>query len=146
MRNLFEHYASVEALYSKMMAPVCRACDLTYMELTVLLFLANHPRYDTAAQIVKYRHLTKSHASITIHSLENSGLLRSEHDPADRRVCHLRITPAAAPIIEKGHAAQQAFCQQLLAGLNSEEIDLFLSFLHRIDSNLEQAETPSIIF
>lgn len=146
MRTLFEHYASVETQYSKMMAPVCRACHLTYMEFTVLMFLANHPHYDTAAQIVRYRHLTKSHVSVSIHSLEKSGLLRSENDPTDRRVCHLTITPAADPIIEKGHAAQQAFRQRLFAGLSSEELELFHSILQRIDNNLEQAETQSTIF
>ena len=79
MINLFDHYASGEKMYQKMVAPVCEAHHLTYMEFTVLMFLANHPQYDTATEVVKYRHLTKSHVSLSIRGLLDRGLLHAEH-------------------------------------------------------------------
>lgn len=69
MNNYLAHCVDMEDLYGKMLAPVCERYGLTYMELTILLFLANNPRYDTATEIVKFRHLTKSHVSLTVRSL-----------------------------------------------------------------------------
>ena len=41
--------------------------------------LANNPQYDTATQIVRYRHLAKSHVSVSIRSLQERGLILGEH-------------------------------------------------------------------
>ena len=140
MRNYFEHYAAVEALYEKFTAPVCQRFDLTSMEFTVLMFLANNPKFDTAAQIVRYRHLTKSHVSITIHSLQNSGLLQGHNDPSDRRIFRLSVTQAAAPIIRAGREIQQAFSRCLFADFSPEEQRQVQNFIRRVDANVIHAE------
>ena len=59
VKNYFAHCVDVEELYENMVSPVCEKYELTYMEFTVLMFLANNPQYDTATQIVRYRHLAK---------------------------------------------------------------------------------------
>lgn len=140
MRKFFEYFSSLETLYSKAMAPVCRKFDLTYMEFSIIMFLANNPKFDTAAQIVRYRHLTKSHVSITIHSLENSKLLEGRNDPSDRRIYRLSLTDAAKPIIQAGRATQDEFTNRIFADFTPEERKLVHSFLLRIDKNLTQAD------
>ena len=70
VKNYFAHCVDVEEVYASMVLPVCKKYGLTYMEFTVLLFLANNPQYDTATQIIKYRHIAKSHVSISIRSLQ----------------------------------------------------------------------------
>ena len=69
MQIPIDHYASGEYLYDRMCAPLCQKHGLTHMEFVVLMFLANNPGFDTAAQIVKYRRLTKSHVSLAVRSL-----------------------------------------------------------------------------
>ena len=64
VKNYFAHCVDVEELYENMVSPVCEKYELTYMEFTVLMFLANNPQYDTATQIVRYRHLAKSHVCL----------------------------------------------------------------------------------
>ena len=75
VKNYFAHCVDVEELYENMVSPVCEKYELTYMEFTVLMFLANNPQYDTATQIVRYRHLAKSHVSVSIRSLQERGLI-----------------------------------------------------------------------
>ena len=48
VKNYFAHCVDVEELYENMVSPVCEKYELTYMEFTVLMFLANNPQYDTA--------------------------------------------------------------------------------------------------
>ena len=69
MFPIFDHITDGQNLYERTVMPVCRKFGLTYMEFTVLMFLQNNPQYDTAAQIVKIRRLTKSHVSVTLKSL-----------------------------------------------------------------------------
>ena len=62
--NLWELPAPIKALYADCMEPVCHTYHITRMELDILLFLANNPKYDTAAEIIEIRYLAKSHVSI----------------------------------------------------------------------------------
>ena len=107
MENVFRHYAANESLYTATVSPVCEKYGLTYMEFTVLMFLANNPQFDTASDIVKYRHLTKSHVSMSVRSLEDKGLLTGEHHKPNRRTIHLTVLDAADAIVAAGRKAHQ---------------------------------------
>ena len=84
--------------YTGLIDPVCKKYGLTQMEFNILLFLANNPECDTAAQIIKKRAFTKSHVSMSVRSLEERGLLTGEYYGTDRRTIHLKLTDAAAPM------------------------------------------------
>ena len=117
-------------------APVCEKYGLTYMEFTVLMFLANNPQFDTAAEIVKYRHLTKSHVSMSVRSLQERGLIRGEYQEPNRRTIHLSMLEAAAPIVSDGWAAQQAFGDLLFLGFSEQESSQLMGYIERIDKNI----------
>ncbi len=136
MENIFSHYAANESLYTASVSPVCKKYGLTYMEFTVLMFLANNPQFDTASDIVKYRHLTKSHVSMSIRSLEDKGLLKGEHHEPNRRTVHLTVLDTADAIVSDGRKTQQAFCEILFAGFSESEFKQLTSFMKRIDENV----------
>ena len=123
MKNYFAHCVDVEELYENMVSPVCEKYELTYMEFTVLMFLTNNPQYDTATQIVKYRHLAKSHVSISIRSLQERGLILGEHKGGNHRTIHLSVADKARDIIAAGRVAQGKFCEIVFAGFSKEEIE-----------------------
>ena len=137
MKTSFEHYFSGETLYNRMVAPVCEKHGLTYMEFTVLLFLANNPEYDTASQVVACRHLTKSHVSISVRSLGEKGLLTGAREEGNRRAIHLQVTPAAEPMIRDGREAQQKFYNVIHSGFSPEEEKLMQNMIARIDQNID---------
>lgn len=137
MKSTFEHYFSGETLYHKMVAPVCEKLGLTYMEFTVLLFLANNPEYDTAAQIVACRHLTKSHVSISVRSLTEKGLLTGSREEKNRRAVHLHLTSAAALPVEEGRRVQQEFYRVIHSGFSPQEEQLLQNMISRIDDNID---------
>lgn len=141
MISLFDHYAAGEKLYEKTVAPICEAHHLTYMEFTVLMFLANHPQYDTATEVVKYRHLSKSHVSLSIRGLLDRGLLLAAHRGDNHRTIHLTLTETAAPIILDGRAAQKAFRNTLFSGFSDSEVDMLTQLLSRMDDNIKAHST-----
>ena len=128
--------ASVRELYQQFALPVCRKYALTSMEFNVLLFLANNPEYDTAAQIVEKRRLTKSHVSISVRALRERGYLACSCEGPDRRAVHLKPLAAAEPVIADGRAAQEQFTQALLAGFSDEEQSRMQENFRRMEANI----------
>ena len=143
MESLFHHYAANERLYTATVSPVCEKYGLTYMEFTVLMFLANNPRFDTASDIVRYRHLTKSHVSMSVRSLQDKGLLKGEYHEPNRRTIHLTVLEAAEPIITDGRAAQQSYGSILFAGFAESEYAQFVAYMKRIDNNITESLAPT---
>lgn len=137
MENIFQHYAANETLYTATIAPVYEKHGLTHTEFTVLMFLANNPSFDTASDIVKYRHVAKSHVSLSVRTLQEKGLLRGAYHAPNRRTVHLTVQPCAAAILREGRKAQQAFGEILFSGFSPEERHQFTAFLKRIDGNIQ---------
>ena len=122
--------------YDALMEPLCRRFELTRNELDVLLFLANNPSFDRAADIVRIRQMTKSHVSLSITNLEQRGLLTRAYDPDDRRTAHLQLTDAAREITEAGACIQEQFFACVFADLSEEELILWRSILERVCRNI----------
>jgi DNA-binding MarR family transcriptional regulator len=134
--KLSEILMSSRELYERIVLPVCRKYDLTYMEFTVLMFLANNPECDTAAQIVKKRQLTKSHVSISVRSLQRRAYVECSQTDGDKRVIRLAVGEAALPAIEDGRAAQEQFVQALLTGFSGDEMQIMQRNFQRMEKNI----------
>ena len=122
--------------YSKLLAPLCEEYSLTRNELDVMLFLANNPGYDRAADIVSRRGLAKSHVSLSVGNLESRGLLKRRMDPEDRRTVHLELTEQALEIARQGREAQIGFFSSVYAGLTPEEVETWQTIMIKLVSNI----------
>ena len=136
--NYFAHCVDVEEVYKNMISPVYEKYKLTYMEFTVLMFLANNPQYNTATQIVRYRHLAKSHVSISIRSLQERGLILGEHKGGNHRTIHLSVADKARDIIAAGRVVQGKFCEIVFAGFSKEEIEALHRFTEQVNRNIKE--------
>ena len=106
------------------------------MELDILLFLANNPCFDTAADIIEVRYLSKSQVSSSIKLLEQCGYIRKEYLKCNRKTAHLRICKGAVDIIHDGQTAQEEFVSIMLNGFSWEEIDSIKKQNDRILRNI----------
>ena len=143
MVPVFEHIFMGQSLYEQTVMPVCKAYGLTYMEFTVLMFLANNPQWDTAAQIVKIRRLTKSHVSISVKGLQERGLVEGHYFPGNQKTLHLHITQAAKSVVEAGQTAQMEFGAKLLRGFSEEEVAQLQSLVEKLQENMKQEEVTN---
>ncbi len=120
--GLWEIFSPMKVLYSACVEPVCREYGVTRTELDILLFLANNPEYDTAAEIIEIRYLVKSHVSTSIKALEEQGYLRKVYRPDNKKTAHLAICERAGMLVTAGQAAQRRFFEILCEGLSGEEL------------------------
>lgn len=127
--------------YRQLFAPLLARYELTQMEMDALLFLANHPQYDTARDLVAIRQLTKSHVSLAVDKLTRRGWLARCPDPDNGRIQHLRILPPAQPAIAAGQQLQARYAASLLAGIPAPEQAAFRCTLQKILANARQGCT-----
>lgn len=123
-------------IYEQCINAACIRHGLIKTEMDILLFLHNNPGFDTATDIVKHRHLSKSHVSKSIQSLKERGYLTTFYQGTNRRTVHLTLTDAANPAIIDGLRAQERFSSILLADFTEEEKVQFQTYLCRIADNL----------
>ena len=126
--------------YAAMLEPVCLRHELTRNELDILLFLANNPEYDRAADIVAVRRIAKSHVSLSVGNLEKRGLLVRTYGDDDRRTAHLQLTEPAWVIVREGQHLQKKFFTGMFADLNRQELEQWGRILDKICTNIEAME------
>lgn len=136
--NLWDIQLPLRSLYGRCIEPLCLRYQLTRTEFDILLFLANNPKYDTAAEICETRHLVKSHVSISLRSLQRSGYIVPAAKEGDRRRIHLRLTEKAIPLVREGRKRQQEFGEIILAGLEQTEREQLHAYIERIRANIER--------
>ena len=122
-------------LYDKVSLPVRDKFGLTFMEFTVIMFLANNREYKKASDIVEVLGIAKSHVSMTILSLEERGLLERTMDPCDKRSSILELKNTEA-IVEEGRKAQNRFMDILLDGLDEKELMDTKKSFEKIEENI----------
>lgn len=134
--NIWEHQNAIKTLYSNCVGSICTKHNITRMELDILLFLANNPRYDTATDIIEIRYLSKSQVSASIKLLEAKGYLLKEYSCHNRKTAHLKICDRARRIIQDGQAAQGQFFTIMTDGFSQEEIHTMKQYNSRIWANI----------
>lgn len=135
--NLWEHQNAIKTLYAKCVGAVCEKYQISRMELDILLFLANNPRYDTATDIVEIRYLSKSQVSGAIKLLEEREWIDKTYTDDNRKTTHLRIREGAAAVIADGKEAQEIFLDVMMHGFSQEEIECMKGYTSRIWDNID---------
>ena len=124
--------------YTAVCKPLCQTLKLPQTAFDILLFLANNPAYQTAADIVEVRKIKANLVSVNVDKLVRDGYLTREAVPGDRRKTRLLCTEKAQPIILQGRQLQSAFLQRLFAHTDQQIQDAFLKTISIMDKNLNE--------
>lgn len=139
MMNASQFYAlsrQLQNAYAVQMRPLCEETGMAQTAIDILLFLHNNPGCDTARDICTYRQLKPALVSLYVENLVQSGHLRRESVPEDRRKSRLILTAQALPVVQKGLAVQTAFTARMLEGLSDEDLAAGQRCLSVINQNI----------
>ena len=117
----WERQKSLTAFYEACTKPVRDAYDLTQMQFNILMFLHNNPQFDTAGDLVKTRHLTKSHVSTALKELEARGWIEAHYAAGNRKSQHLRNTKSAEAVIAAGKRRRRCSASSFLRASRREK-------------------------
>lgn len=133
-----EELSLIANSYSEAEKAVMEQYGMTAIEVDVMLFLANNPQFDTAAEIVSVRRIAKSHVSMAVSKLTARGFLQKLRDEKDRKKIHLRITENASPMVRDAQQFQKDFRASILKGFTEEEKQQMETFVDRIAENIRR--------
>ena len=138
MNMSMEFSRKLALAYTAICKPLCQTLKLPQTAFDILLFLANNPAYQTAADIVEVRKIKANLVSVNVDKLVRDGYLTREPMPGDRRKTRLLCTEKAQPIILQGRQLQSAFLQRLFAHTDQQMQDAFLKTIAIMDKNLNE--------
>ena len=124
--------------YERQFLPLLEREQLTMREIHVLLFLVNHPDFDTARDVAELRGLPKSQVSSAVDLLVERGLLWRLPDQEDRRVVHLAITEAGVTLGREAREIQTACWKELLSPLTTAESARFQALLEKVLDGMDR--------
>ena len=124
--------------YAAATKPICRELGLPQTAFDILLFLANNPDYHTARDIVNVRRIKANLVSVNVERLVQEGYLIRKPVEGDRRKIDLYLTEKSHPVVMRGQAAQRAFFDGMMEGLDDAERASFFQTLNVIERNLDK--------
>ena len=140
MDNHILFYASrFKTYYGMMFRESGKKFHLSQLEMDIMLFLKNNPRFNTARDLCAKRGIAKSNASTGIRSLEEKKILKITVDEESRKVHRLMLTDSGEEIVSKLQDIQKQCFETMLKGFSKTEIDQMKSFLDRFDNNIDNA-------
>lgn len=124
-----------EAVYSQ----ITEQFHMTLLEVRILLFFDSHGSSNTAKDLVRIFHFTKSNVSKSIDDLLSRGYLKKQYDDQDRRFIHLTVQPEAVPILKMARKCQGEMFQAIFRGISEEELRIIQNVAHKIHQNISDA-------
>ena len=130
----------ISRAYTRSCKALCHELDIPQTAFDILMFLANHPEYKSARDIVEIRRIKANLVSINVDRLVQEGLLVRCEVAHDRRKVELKRTEKAASIVEKGRAVQAQFIDTLLQGIDEPTLAAFRAALMQMEKNINHTE------
>ena len=119
---------------------MCTELAIPQTAFDILMFLANHPEYKSARDVVEIRKIKANLVSINVEKLVHEGLLERKHIAGDRRKVELSITEKANAIVEKGRIVQKEFIEQLMDGIDENTLSCIRKGFQKMEKNIEKME------
>ncbi len=130
----------ISRAYTRSCKALCHELDIPQTAFDILMFLANHPEYKSARDVVEVRRIKANLVSINVDRLVQEGLLVRHEVAHDRRKVELKLTEKAVPIVEKGRAVQKEFIETMLQGIDASTLAGFRAALAQMEENIRNME------
>lgn len=136
--SFWNFISAAEDEYSVYRKRIMAKFSLSAAETDIIMFLANNPGYDTAADISKVRRILKSQVSVSVKSQCEKGLLTGTYKDGNKKSVHLSLTTKAKPVVTYGKKEQSDFAAVLFDGFTDDEIAAFERYHIKILDNINR--------
>lgn len=113
--------------------------EITHLEGKVLGFFGRHPGA-MAGDLAAHSGRDKAQIARLLAGLKERGLLQAEVDESDRRKTRLHLSEAGRELLRTTQRSLRQVTQRSLRGFSAEERAQLLALLHRVRTNLDEAE------
>lgn len=137
-------FSKMRSLYRESCAPVCRKYRINQTNLDILLFLGQHPDYNTARDICEIRGAKTGIVSVAVEQLIQKGFLERRADEKDHRIQRLFLTPEAGEVVAEGKSVCAGVRDRVCAGITAEEMAVLDGIIKKLAQNLEKGDQEEL--
>ncbi len=142
VERLARAFPMVSHTFHNLSSAVSRVHELTLAQYRLLLYLKDGPAC-TVNEIASALGIAQSSASELVSRMVNSGLLRREPKPQDRRATQILLSEKARAILQQSASAVEEAMEQLLRRLKQEERQTFVEAFETLASLLKANQPES---
>lgn len=117
----------------------CKDFELTISQLRILRILHNRGKV-TMTQLSEELHVAPPSTTSTTDRLVNQGFISRRHDPEDRRVVRVTLTPKGKSMMNKFLQVKKSRWHQIMVSLSKKDRENLILTLRRLVSLLEKAD------
>ena len=139
VKNFWDCFSLGKSYYQRCFAPLCKQYDLTAAELDILMFLDQHPEYDTATDITEKRTIAKPNVSTALRKLTERRLIEGVQSTEDRRRIHLHLLTGSRPILRDAAAVRERFINTLFSDFSEDDFSRVKDIIIRLYTNVKNA-------
>lgn len=132
------------ALYNGTKNTICKEFHLSHTSFDIIMFLYNHPKYNTAKEICEIRGIKSGIVSVEVEKLVQCNYITKEIDKLDRRKHILKLTEKVNNITTKGFSMQKAYFSAIHEGIRDEDLEIYNKTLEKILENINKYEKEGI--
>ena len=92
--------------------------------------------YDTEKEIADNFEISKSLVCRSVDSLSKKGYIDTKKDEKDKRISHLILREEAKPIVDALKENRKKTTEDLLLGIDKEELKIFSKVLNQMKNNM----------
>jgi DNA-binding MarR family transcriptional regulator len=127
----------VELAVRQALDEVTAGADLTTLQYTALTVLERHPGM-TSAQLARNSFVRAQTMAEMVTCLLDSGLLKRERDPTNRRQYLLSLSDAGRKVVDSLREPVAAIEARMLETLDGGQVEILRTYLTRCRSSLNQ--------
>lgn len=142
--EIFSFASKQTELYNIVKLKICKRYDIGQTAFDIVMFLFNNPKYNTAKDICRQRGIKSGIVSVELEKLVKNSYVIKKHDEIDRRKQRLFLTEKTVEITADGAKMQAEFHEQLMDGLEEEEIRVYERAVGKIFDNIKRIEREGI--
>ena len=129
---------TIKEAYSSCIRSVCEKYGINLMAYSILMLLVDNETQHTAQEIANTYHLSKSHVSTSLTTLENKGYVQRLKSDGKRKNIHIKVLPSGLEVVAAGKFALGDLAQIAAQGFSEQEALFLNNSLIRINDNLER--------
>lgn len=137
--NIITYVNHFRKLYRQMFQALSEQYHLSQLEIDILLFLYNNPKYNTARDISAMRGFAKSNVSKAVEILKEKGYISTVISPENRKIHRLILEEDKKPRLEELSNCQKQCLTIPVEGFTQKELSIFQDFFNRMNHNIKAA-------
>jgi DNA-binding MarR family transcriptional regulator len=124
---------------------ILASLGIRHGRLKLLMMLMKCQGDTTPASLAEKTGVTRATISGLLDGLEKEGLVKRQHDPQDRRLIRVSLTPAGKTLLDKVRPAYSRWFTSLIEPLTEPERTELVHLLRKIQSRLADVPTDKTI-